>query len=93
MEGLNILFASDMHGNKIQYNKLFDYAAKNSFDLLILGGDITPKDAVNRTPQKQEEFLEKYLFKKNPKILYQTGPSTDKSSPVDAEIYALTGIE
>jgi len=64
MEGLNILFASDMHGNKIQYNKLFDYAAKNSFDLLILGGDITPKDAVNRTPQKQEEFLEKYLFKK-----------------------------
>jgi hypothetical protein len=64
MDVINILFASDIHGNKIQYDNLFEHASKNKFDLLILGGDITPKDKMNRTPEKQEEFLKKYLFKK-----------------------------
>lgn len=64
MDNIKILFSSDLHGNSEQYEKLFAYAERDNFDLIIIGGDITPKDAVNRTPQKQEKFLEKYLFKK-----------------------------
>jgi Icc-related predicted phosphoesterase len=64
MDKVKILFASDIHGNKIQYDKLFNHASKNKFDLLILGGDLTPKDYSNRSPEKQGKFLEEYLLKK-----------------------------
>ena len=61
-KNLKILFASDMHGNKGQYEKLFKYA--HDFDIVIIGGDITPKDSVNRTAEGQKKFLLGYLFPK-----------------------------
>ncbi|MDP2944572.1 MAG: metallophosphoesterase [bacterium] len=39
-----ILYTSDIHGNKIQYQKLVDYALKIKPDFVIIGGDLAPKD-------------------------------------------------
>lgn len=39
-----ILYSSDLHGNQTQYQKMFAYAQKISVDVLILSGDIAPKN-------------------------------------------------
>lgn len=57
-----VLFASDAHGNKQQYQKLFRKALSDQADTLIIGGDITPKDPQNRTVKKQKEFLETFFI-------------------------------
>lgn len=59
---MKIIFTADLHGNKLQYTKLFKYAEKNKPGIVIIGGDITPKDKAKRTPKKQAQFLENFLI-------------------------------
>lgn len=56
------IFTADLHGNGNQYNKLFEYAMKENPNVVIIGGDITPKNLVLRTPKLQREFLTNTLF-------------------------------
>lgn len=53
----SILFSADIHGNIIQFQKLFDYANKNNISAVIIGGDIAPKDKEHRTIEDQKKFL------------------------------------
>ena len=56
------VFAADLHGNKNQYSKLFDYALSNKIDVIILGGDLAPKDVEHRTIEGQRSFFLDVLF-------------------------------
>lgn len=56
------LFTSDMHGNISQYNKIFDYASANQIPMIILGGDLAPKNAEYRNPLDQQKFFNEFLF-------------------------------
>ncbi len=56
-----ILYTADLHGNEIQYQKLVDFAIKNSVDSVIIGGDIAPKGESDRYLEKQGEFIKNYL--------------------------------
>lgn len=59
---MKFLFGADVHGNKIQYEKIFSYAIAFGADVLCFAGDLTPKDPERRTPRSQRDFLESYLF-------------------------------
>jgi len=58
----HFLFTADLHGNFLQYERVFAEALRRKVDLLILGGDLTPKNPERRTPQHQRDFFEKELF-------------------------------
>ena len=57
-----LLFAADLHGNIGQYQKVLAHAKENNFDVVIFGGDLTPKNPERRTPKGQRDFIEKELF-------------------------------
>ncbi|MBR2300322.1 MAG: metallophosphoesterase [Alphaproteobacteria bacterium] len=59
---MKFLFTADLHGNESQYKKLFEYLNAENFDLLVLGGDLSPKSKDKRNPTDQREFFEKILF-------------------------------
>lgn len=40
---LKCLFASDLHGNRLKYEKLFSYIEKSPPNLLLLGGDLSTR--------------------------------------------------
>ena len=85
-----IIYSSDLHGNIVQYKKLFSRAIQIKADAIILGGDLLPKDKKNRTPKKQKEFFEKKLLslleqfhkqnKKNCKVFLMLGNDDFKMS-------------
>ncbi len=56
------LFTADQHGNMDQYRRVFEHALEEEVDIVVIGGDITPKDSKFRTPKIQREFIEKELF-------------------------------
>lgn len=56
----NIIISADIHGNKIQYNKLFKESEK--YDALIIAGDLAPKSKKLRTVEEQMKFMEEFLF-------------------------------
>jgi len=57
-----VLFTADVHGNRIQYQKLFDYAKEISADTILVGGDITPMSPQgNILIDFQRRFLENEL--------------------------------
>jgi len=56
---MRILFCSDIHGNTLQYFKIFAHAI--DYDALILGGDLCPK-GLGEEMSTQREFLETYLI-------------------------------
>lgn len=57
-----VLYTSDIHGNKIQYKKLIDYAVKIAADFIIVGGDIAPKNFLaDQFIIGQREFFEREL--------------------------------
>jgi|AntRauTorcE11897_2_1112592.scaffolds.fasta_scaffold07637_2 Icc-related predicted phosphoesterase len=58
----NIIFSADLHGNMSQYNKVLDHACTAKADILIFGGDLTPKEPRKRTPLGQRAFFEDELF-------------------------------
>ena len=53
-----------MHGNKVLYDKLFDFSIKNKISHIIIGGDICPhiRMGLNEGINLQREFIEKFLF-------------------------------
>ncbi|MDP3733840.1 MAG: metallophosphoesterase [Nanoarchaeota archaeon] len=60
----NIVYSSDLHGNQIQYQKLFDYAVIISADSVIIGGDITPKgnSVMQSLKQLEQQGLSNKVF-------------------------------
>lgn len=56
------IFTADLHGNIVQYNKLFDFAKQEKIEMLILGGDLTPKDVERRSVPGQRNFILNELF-------------------------------
>lgn len=62
MPSFTIVYTSDVHGNEVQYNKLYDFAKKASADAVIIGGDIAPKGIhPSRFISEQRRFFEKTL--------------------------------
>ena len=59
---MKFVFAADIHGNMSQYQKIFDYLKQKNIPLLVLGGDLTPKNQELRNPLAQKEFLHNSLF-------------------------------
>lgn len=51
------IFTADLHGNRLQYEKLFDKAA--GFDFVIIGGDIAAHHKIN----EQRKFIENELIR------------------------------
>lgn len=56
------IFTADLHGNIVQYNKLFDFAKQEKIDMIIMGGDLTPKNAERRSVIGQRDFIINELF-------------------------------
>lgn len=57
---MKALFASDLHGIHYAYEQLFEIAAQKKVDLILIGGDITPKRvAVKLADYTNEEDYEK----------------------------------
>lgn len=59
---MRFIFSADLHGNQNQYKKVFDYTADNNVDIIVLGGDLTPKTPELRNPKSQREFFNNSLF-------------------------------
>lgn len=57
-----VLYTADIHGNIVQYKKLFKKASEEKADAIIIGGDIAPKDSNRRTIQSQKDFFQNELF-------------------------------
>src|SRR3989338_739243 len=68
-----LLFSSDLHGNEIQYNKFFKFANQISADILILGGDISPKNKYENFIENQREFF-KYKLQEEIKKFKRKSP-------------------
>jgi len=62
-----VLYTADIHGNKIQYQKLIDYAIKIAADTVIIGGDIAPK---RRLADNYIKFQQQFFEHELPKLLY-----------------------
>lgn len=60
---MKIIYTSDLHGNALQYQKLFERSNERNFDAIIVGGDLLPKDAKNRTIEGQRKFIQNELSK------------------------------
>ncbi len=54
---MRLLFCADIHGNEMQYFKIFQHA--KNYDALIFGGDLCVK---NLDMRSQRTFLENYLI-------------------------------
>jgi len=59
---MKFLFTADLHGNELQYKKIFQYLNHNNIDLLVLGGDLSPKSKEKRNPKDQRAFFEEKFF-------------------------------
>jgi len=57
-----IIFCADLHGNMEQYKRVLNHAKAKSADIVLFGGDLTPKDPDKRTPVEQRKFFEEELF-------------------------------
>ena len=71
-----LLFSSDLHGNEIQYNKFFKFAEQISADILILGGDLSPKDKYENFIENQREFF-KYKLQEKIKQFKRKSPKSN----------------
>lgn len=56
---MKLLYATDLHGDKDKYKKLFELALENDIKLIINGGDMLPKQC-NRHIE-QPLFIKKFL--------------------------------
>ncbi|MBO7097199.1 MAG: metallophosphoesterase [Alphaproteobacteria bacterium] len=59
---MKFLFTADLHGNELQYKKIFDHLNNENFDLIILGGDLSPKSKDKRNPTEQKNFFKQIFF-------------------------------
>lgn len=51
------IYTADLHGNILQYSKFFNRANEENADIVIIGGDLLPKDSRNRTINAQLSFI------------------------------------
>ncbi len=84
MGEFKILFTADLHGNKLQYEKLFKKAMEEKASALILGGDITPKDMHQRTVADQRKFLESYFLPRVKRFL-------EASKEYECKVFVMMG--
>ena len=63
---MQVLFASDLHGETQLYHELFDLARGASTEILILGGDLLPSFAPSRRYEdmipNQRTFIDQFLL-------------------------------
>ncbi len=59
---MKFLFTADLHGNEVQYSKIFQYLNTQKLDLLVLGGDLSPKSKEKRNPKDQRDFFKNFFF-------------------------------
>ena len=61
-----ILYASDLHGNKVLFERLFELAQKHKVDAIFYGGDSCPLETsgLQQRIENQKKFLETYLLPK-----------------------------
>jgi len=57
-----LLFCADPHGNLNQFDAVLDHALTENIEVVVFGGDLTPKDAPRRSPALQRAFLADELF-------------------------------
>ncbi|NKI33903.1 metallophosphoesterase [Wenzhouxiangella sp. XN79A] len=57
-----MVFCADLHGNLGQFEYVLGYALDRGIELVVFGGDLTPKDPKRRTPAQQRAFLAEDLF-------------------------------
>ncbi|MFW6014200.1 MAG: metallophosphoesterase family protein [Nanoarchaeota archaeon] len=74
---MRLLFCADIHGNEMQYFKIFQYA--RNYDALILGGDLCVK---NLDMRAQRNFLQNYLIPRIKEL---------KEAKPDLKIYIMFG--
>ncbi len=58
---MKVLFTADLHGNEAQYRKLTEFAIENSASVIVIGGDMAPKDEPTDYIGSQRRFFEKRL--------------------------------
>ena len=61
MPSNKIIYVSDLHGKREQYQKLVSHAKKISADTIIIGGDITPNPGGRIDIGEQRRFLQNSL--------------------------------
>jgi Icc-related predicted phosphoesterase len=71
-----ILFTADLHGKEKQYSKVYKKAEKENIDILIFGGDLAPKNKLNRNIADQRKFFSDVLFKYTKEYYENTGNIT-----------------
>jgi len=84
-----VLFTSDIHGNTVQYKKLVDYAIAVSADIIIIGGDIAPKNHTFCKCTEKQEVIEnqRYFFEG----IFQEIFSKLKYNLPDSKTFLMTG--
>lgn len=62
---MKLLYATDLHGDKDKYKKLFDLALENDIKLIVNGGDMLPKQCNRHVEQPLfiKGFLREYFGK------------------------------
>ncbi|MCG2716578.1 MAG: metallophosphoesterase, partial [Candidatus Marinimicrobia bacterium] len=71
-----VLYAADIHGSVSLYEAIFDKAAQENVNSLVIGGDILPKSPAGNMIELQREFLKTQfipMFKK----FKEENPSTN----------------
>jgi Icc-related predicted phosphoesterase len=59
---MKIIYATDLHGNVIYYQQLLELAKREGADIIIIGGDILPKDGhFKALIEKQGLFIKETL--------------------------------
>jgi uncharacterized protein len=69
---MKIIFATDLHGNASQYEKVFREAESGEIGALVIGGDIAPPGGFNAMAT-QRDFIEDYLVPKIANFKGKTG--------------------
>lgn len=71
---MKIVYATDVHGNKRIYERVFREAKEKDMDAVLIGGDITPLDAFfSELMRSQREFLRAWLIPRLEQFRKETG--------------------
>lgn len=61
MKKFTIIYTSDLHGNELQYKRLFSGALEEKVNAVVVGGDLFPKEPPV-TIEQQRRFIEQFLL-------------------------------
>ena len=80
---VKVLYTSDIHGIESLYLQLFKKAIAESIDVVIIGGDILPKEgAFGNIISNQREFIKNFLYQELTKL---------KQEMKNTDIYLMLG--